>query len=74
MDVKMVRHPSGLNLPILLDDDGLPVPLANEWILQRRGLSPNTLTRNLRELAILFAWLDSLRIDLGACIESPRVF
>ncbi|MGQ8817258.1 hypothetical protein [Serratia sp. NA_13] len=74
MDVKMVRHPSGWNLPILLDDDGLPIPLANEWVLQRRGLSPNTLTRNLRELAILFAWLDSLRIDFGACMAGDRMF
>ncbi|OZO04553.1 integrase [Pseudomonas sp. IB20] len=74
MDVKMVRHPSGLNLPILLDDDGLPVPLANEWVLQRRGLSPNTLTRNLRELAILFTWLDSLNIDFGACMAGDRMF
>lgn len=74
MDVKMVRHPSGLNLPILLDADGIPVPLANEWILQRRGLSPNTLTRNLRELAILFTWLDFLRIDFGACMAGDRMF
>ena len=74
MDVKLVRHPSGQSLPILLDDDGLPVPLANEWVLQRRGLSPNTLTRNLRELAILFAWLDSLSIDFGACMAGERMF
>ncbi|WP_116826785.1 tyrosine-type recombinase/integrase [Pseudomonas syringae] len=74
MDVKMVRHPTGQNLPILVDDDGLPVPLASEWVLYRRGLSPNTLTRNLRELAILFAWLDSLRIDFGACIAGERMF
>ena len=47
MDVKMVRHSTGQNLPILVDDDGLPVPLASEWVLYRRGLSPNTLTRNL---------------------------
>lgn len=74
MFVKMVRHPSGQNLPILLDDDGLPIPLPNEWVLQRRGLSPNTLTRNLRELAILFAWLGSLRIDFGACMAGERMF
>lgn len=74
MQVRLVRHPSGQNLPILLGDDGLPVPLANEWVLQRRGLSPNTLTRNLRELAILFSWLQSLRIDFAACIAGERMF
>ena len=74
MDVKMVRHPSGQNLPILLDDDGLPIPLANEWILQRRDLSPNTLTRNLRELAIFYAWLESLNIDFLARIDGDRIF
>lgn len=74
MDVKMVRHPSGQNLPILLDHDGLPIPLANEWVLQRRDLSPNTLTRNLRELAIFYAWLESLNIDFPARIDGDRIF
>ena len=74
MDVKLVRHPSGQNLPILVDSDGLPIPLANEWIIQRRDLSPNTLTRNLRELAIFYAWLDSVNIDLAARIDGERIF
>ncbi|WP_213879498.1 site-specific integrase [Pseudomonas sp. dw_358] len=74
MEVKTVRHPSGQNLPILLDDDGLPIPLANEWALTRRDLSPNTLIRNLRELSILFAWLFALGIDLNACVAGLRMF
>ncbi|WP_439852494.1 tyrosine-type recombinase/integrase [Pseudomonas syringae] len=74
MDVRVVRHPSGQNLPILLDDDGLPIPLANEWVLQRRDLSPNTLTRNLRELAVFYAWLESLNIDFPARIDGDRIF
>lgn len=74
MDVKLVRHLSGQNLPILVDSDGLPIPLANEWIIQRRDLSPNTLTRNLRELAIFYTWLESLDIDFTARIEGERIF
>lgn len=72
--MRMVRHPSGQNLPILLDDFGLPIPLANEWVLTRRDLSPNTLTRNLRELAILFAWFDARRIDFSAYMAGERMF
>lgn len=74
MDVKLVRHPSGQNLPVLIDEDGLPIPLPNEWVMHRRDLSPNTLIRNLRELAIFYAWLDSLNIDFAKRINSDHIF
>lgn len=74
MEIRKVRQPSGAEIPILLDQDGLPIPVANEWILTRRGLSPNTLLRNLRELAILFSWFAALRIDYAACIAGLRMF
>lgn len=74
MDVKLVRHPSGQNLPVLIDEDGLPVPLPNEWIMHRRDLSPNTLIRNLRELAIFYVWLDSLNIDFAKRVSSDHIF
>ncbi len=57
MKIETITHPSGDQLPILLDSDGLPTPAPNEFILSRRHLSTNTLVRNLRELAVLYRWL-----------------
>ncbi|EPJ2811488.1 tyrosine-type recombinase/integrase [Pseudomonas putida] len=73
MEIRKVRHPSGHELPILLNEHGLPLTIANEWILTRRTLSPNTLLRNLRELSILFSWFFALRIDYMACIAGLRM-
>jgi len=55
--IETITHPSGDQLPILLDGDGLPIPSPNEFILSRRYLSTNTLVRNLRELAVFYRWL-----------------
>lgn len=46
----MTQYPSGDQLPMLVDNDGLPIPTPNEFIIGRRFLSTNTLIRNLREL------------------------
>ena len=35
MDVEVILHDSGELLPILLDDDGMPIPLPNEFILSK---------------------------------------
>lgn len=50
---------------MMLDASGMPVVLPNEFILARRSLSTNTLVRNLRELAVLYRWLDNSNGDLA---------
>lgn len=74
MKIETITHPSGDQLPLLLDDDGLPIPAPNEFILSRRYLSTNTLVRNLRELAVLYRWLESRKIDLNERISSKHQF
>lgn len=74
MHVKIISHPSGDQLPMLVDGDGMPIPLPNEFIMGRRALSPNTLIRNLRELSVLFKWLESENIDLMQRIRSSQRF
>lgn len=63
MRIEIITHSSGDRIPLLLDADGLPIPLPNEFILSRRYLSPNTLIRNLRKLAVFYRWLDKANID-----------
>lgn len=74
MRVEVVSHPSGDQLPILLDDDGLPVPLPSEFVLGRRALGVNTLVRNLRELSVLFQWSTREKIDLWERISTGKGF
>ena len=64
MDVEVILHDSGELLPILLDDDGMPIPLPNEFILSKRHASSNTLIRNLREIKLLYEWFHIHKIDL----------
>ena len=64
MFVETIDHPSGDQLPILLDSDGLPIPMPCELVMGRRALAMNTLVRNLRELSVLFRWLEREHIDL----------
>lgn len=64
MDVEVILHDSGELLPILLDDDGMPIPLPNEFILSKRKVSSNTLIRNLREIKILYEWFHIHNIDI----------
>jgi len=74
MKVEIIAHESGDLLPMLLDGDDMPIPAPNEFIISRRSLSPNTLTRNLRELSVLYIWLEKESIDLGSRICSKRLF
>ncbi|MFS6938980.1 tyrosine-type recombinase/integrase [Neisseria animaloris] len=74
MKVKTVSHRSGDSLPILLDRDGFPIPSPNEFLLSRRNLSTNTLIRNLRELSVLYRWLDDRQIDLRKRLKSGTLF
>ena len=62
--MRLVPHPSGEEIPILLADTDLPLRDPNEFILGRRHLAANTLTRNLRELALLYKWSKENKVDL----------
>ena len=74
MKVKVVTHPTGEQIPIILDNEGLPVPAPNEYLLSRRDKSTNTLVRNARELIILYKWLYSEQIDLRKKLTDPVSF
>lgn len=74
MRVEVINHPSGDQLPILLDDDGLPVPMPSEFVLGRRALGTNTLVRNLRELTVLYDWMAREQIDLWGRISTGKAF
>ena len=74
MRVETVSYSSGNQLPILLDEDGLPIPAPNEFVLGRRALSTNTLTRNLNELAVLYKWFKNQAIDPVRRIASSTSF
>ncbi|MBD2232529.1 tyrosine-type recombinase/integrase [Phormidium tenue] len=74
MHVETIAHPSGDQLPILLDGDGLPVPSPNEFVLSRRNLATNTLVRDLRILQILYRWLDQHGVDLEERIKTAQGF
>lgn len=74
MDVEVILHDSGELLPILLDDDGMPIPLPNEFILSKRHASPNTLIRNLREIKLLYEWFYLHKIDLYDRIIQKKPF
>jgi integrase len=69
MRVKIVPHPSGELLPILLNEEGFPICLPNEFILGRRALALNTLVRNLRELAVLYRWTTYTQLELPKLIS-----
>lgn len=74
MRVETVVHSSGDLLPILLDDDGLPIPSPNEFVMGRRNLSTNTLIRNLRELSVLYRWFNVHRIDMHSRLKNGALF
>ncbi|WP_231573043.1 tyrosine-type recombinase/integrase, partial [Yersinia similis] len=67
-------HKTGEQIPIMLDASGMPVVLPNEFILARRSLSTNTLVRNLRELSVLYRWLDKSNCDLSAKLLAQNSF
>jgi len=74
MRVELIRHVAGHELPLMLDDDGMPIPSANEFILGRQQLKTNTLTRNARELMPLFEWLKAHKIVLWQRVSSEQGF
>ncbi|WP_333781186.1 site-specific integrase, partial [Yersinia intermedia] len=74
MKIELVTHKTGEQIPIMLDASGMPVVLPNEFILARRSLSTNTLVRNLRELSVLYRWLDKSNCDLSAKLLAQNSF
>lgn len=74
MYIEVIDHPSGDQLPILLDNDGLPIPMPSEFVMGRRALATNTLVRNLREISVLCRWLERERIDLWDRITRGKAF
>ncbi len=74
MRIVTITHPTGDALPILLDDNDLPIPSPNEFILADNESSINTLIRVLRELVVLFRWLDHQGIDIYSRIESKSEY
>ena len=74
MKIKVVTHPTGEQIPIILDYDGLPIPAPNEYLLSRRDRSTNTLIRNARELSLLYEWLYREEIDLREKLTAPVSF
>lgn len=74
MDVEVILHNSGELLPILLDDDGMPIPLPNEFVLSKRNVSSNTLIRNLREIKLLYEWFHIHNIDIYERLIQKKPF
>lgn len=74
MDIEVILHDSGELLPILLDDEGMPIPLPNEFILSKRASSSNTLIRNLRELKLFYQWMRIHKIDLYERLIQKKLF
>ena len=74
MKIELVTHKTGEQIPIMLDALGMPVVLPNEFILSRRSLSTNTLVRNLRELSILYQWLEKSNCDLSVKLLAQNSF
>lgn len=74
MRLELVTHKTGEQIPIMLDGCGMPVVWPNEFILARRSLSTNTLVRNLRELSVLYRWLEKLNCDLPEKLLAQNSF
>ena len=74
MRIEQVIFPTGERLPMLLDDDSLPVAPACEWILSRRQLAFTTLSRNMNEVMAIHGWGKKRRIDIYERIRSGRQF
>lgn len=74
MQIELVTHKTGEQIPIMLDVSGMPVVLPNEFILARRSLSTNTLVRNLIELSVRYRWLDKSNCGLSAKLPAQKLF
>ena len=74
MKIEVITHPSGDQLPMLVDNDGLPMPTPNEFIIGRRFLSTNALIRYVRELSVFYSWLEHENINLWKRIKTGQSF
>lgn len=74
MKIDVLLHESGELLPLFLDDEGMPLPLPNEFILSKRHVSSNTLIRNLKEIKLLYEWFNIHNIDLYERLIQKRPF
>jgi integrase len=74
MRVESIVQPEGEELVLLLDGDEMPIPIANEWLLTRRGRAGGTLVRNARELAPLFEWVNNNDVNLRERLFLGRGF
>ena len=72
VNIVKVQLKIGERLPMLLDSQGLPVVMVNEWVLSRKHKSLNTLSNNVQELTPLYVWLESRGEDLLGLIRSGR--
>lgn len=71
MRVETVVHSSGDLLPILLDDDGLPIPSPNEFVMGRRNLAQIPSLKQLRELSVL-SMVFQRSSDLTYALETKK--
>lgn len=70
MRASLVSHPSGDQLAMVVDSYGLPIPMASEYLLTRRGLAPSTTLRNAQELLAVHRWVDRLNLDLDGLFSA----
>lgn len=74
MKVHMVMHPCGQRIPLLLDELGVPVSMASEFLLSQHGLADLTRERNAQELKFIFQWAKDQGIDLYAMTRcAPQI-
>ena len=64
--VRVCRLADGERLPLVVSDDGLPVPQPNQWALtvRRPRVQANTLIDDLRTIAHLYDWAQRRSIVL----------
>lgn len=74
MRVEQIIFPTEERLPMLPDDDDLPVPQACEWFLSRRHLEINTLMRNANEVIVIHKWAKRRRFNIYERIRSGKQF
>lgn len=74
MSIQRVTHRSGEQIPVLLDEYGMPDVLASEFILTRRHHSVNTMVRNLRELLVFNRWLKACNFNLLSKLQAKNSF
>lgn len=74
MRVEQVIFLTGDRLPMLLDDQDLPVPEVCDWMLSRRQRAFATQSRNMQELLVVHDWARVRRIDLYERLQSGRQF